>query len=66
MLLSFLIMNEEAWMYFKNKLNNWKNSRHDNQQNSLANRPVVWAQKREKQVSSARENENIELFVIDV
>ena len=66
MLLSFLIMNEEAWLYFQNKCNNWKNNGLGIPQNTIANHPKVGAQKREEQVSSARENENIELFVIDV
>ena len=66
MLLSFLIMNEEAWLYFQNKLSNWKNSRLGNPQNTIADHPMVWAQKREEQGSSAREHENIEMCVIDI
>ena len=59
-------MNEEAWLYFQNNCNNWKYNGLGNPQNTTANHPKVWAQKREELVSSVRENENIELFVIDI
>ena len=68
MLLSFLIMNEEAWIYFKIKLKKWQNMRENHQriQNTIENQQTMWAENRRHKRPSDENDQNNDIFVIDI
>ena len=66
MLLSFLIMNEEARKYFQSKIKNWLNMRTETQiiEISMETQRTLWADRKRRSQSCSHGNN--EIFVIDV
>ena len=68
LLISFLVKNEEAWKYFKMKLENWKNLRKVNQtvQDRLETNKSKWAIMSRTQRRTDRFDQNGDIFLVDI
>ena len=68
MLITFLVKNEEAWKYFKMKLENWKNLRKVNQtvQDRLETNKSKWAIMSRTQRRTDRFDQNGDIFLVDI
>ena len=68
MLVTFLVKNEEAWKYFKLKLEKWKKLRKVNQsvKDSLETNKSKWAIMSRTQRRTDRFDQNGDIFLVDI